>query len=292
LLPYGGFTVLNPDWSLDADGTDFGWFWLHQGLRYDPATGLYHGRHRELSSSLGRWMQQDPLGYPDGMNRYEGSVSNPLTFLDPSGLKIVLNARGFDEEPAKRYADEILEALQAVVGDCAQLVLKPNVPRGKIKPRRQNIREWVITFENEKPDCKCGCWAAIKSALDLPKTVTVRPTPDDRIYEPQFKDGYAEISPGPQPQSPGANGGMVPTPLGVVIVHEAVGHGVLGYEHPYFPDNIATKRPPGSRYVDPTVDLENMARKCLRDNGTYPKLQNRSPAYYPGLTGKEYEDNP
>src|SRR5579884_1559327 len=39
------------------------------------------------SITLGRWLQMDPLGYPEGMNAYEGMTSNPVSMVDPFGLK-------------------------------------------------------------------------------------------------------------------------------------------------------------------------------------------------------------
>jgi RHS repeat-associated protein len=83
--PYGRVTVLAADWT--SRGTSsFGWVYLHQGGRLDSATGLYLFRHRDYSPTLGRWMQQDPLGYVDGMNLYQDERSNPLYRVDPTGL--------------------------------------------------------------------------------------------------------------------------------------------------------------------------------------------------------------
>jgi hypothetical protein len=39
------------------------------------------------SPSLGRFVQQDPLNYPDGMNRYEWERSGPLDSTDANGLQ-------------------------------------------------------------------------------------------------------------------------------------------------------------------------------------------------------------
>ena len=40
------------------------------------------------SPTLGRWVQQDPAGYVDGLNLYESAVSNPIGFLDPLGTAV------------------------------------------------------------------------------------------------------------------------------------------------------------------------------------------------------------
>jgi hypothetical protein len=39
------------------------------------------------SSELGRWVQQDPARYIDGMSLYEGLSSSPATMLDADGLQ-------------------------------------------------------------------------------------------------------------------------------------------------------------------------------------------------------------
>ena len=92
--PYGSFTVLNPDWLADEDGqSDYGQVHLHQGGRYDAVSGTYHFRNRDFSPSLGRWVQQDPMGYVDGMSLYEYVASSPVQSVDPSGLSLLSSIR-------------------------------------------------------------------------------------------------------------------------------------------------------------------------------------------------------
>ncbi len=85
---YGQVTVLDGDWSVDADGlSDVDNRILYCGYRFDSETGLYHVRHRYLHPTLGRWITQDPLGYVDGMGLYEYCVSTPFVMLDAMGTK-------------------------------------------------------------------------------------------------------------------------------------------------------------------------------------------------------------
>ena len=58
---YGNITILNADWSATAAGTAPVVNALYQGMQYDPVTGLYYGRARWYSPSLGRWISQDPF---------------------------------------------------------------------------------------------------------------------------------------------------------------------------------------------------------------------------------------
>jgi RHS repeat-associated protein len=86
--PYGQATILAADWTA-RDRSAFGWVYLHQGGRYDVHTGLYQFRHRDYVAVLGRWLEQDPAGYVNGMNLYEYEGSNPPNNLDASGLEWV-----------------------------------------------------------------------------------------------------------------------------------------------------------------------------------------------------------
>ena len=87
--PYGGVTVIDADWTSDDNGvSDVGWQYLHQGLRFDPATGLYDNRRRPYDPVLGRFLTQDPNPagvYADGMNLYQYVQSSPMTRRDPRG---------------------------------------------------------------------------------------------------------------------------------------------------------------------------------------------------------------
>jgi RHS repeat-associated protein len=84
--PYGAVTYLDANWG--ALGTSaYGWVYLHQGGRYDSTGGLYHFRNRELSPTLGRWLQNDPLRHDAGdTNLYRAVENNPTNLTDPSGL--------------------------------------------------------------------------------------------------------------------------------------------------------------------------------------------------------------
>jgi RHS repeat-associated protein len=43
--------------------------------------------NRDFQPGLGRWVEQDPAGYVDGMNAYEFVRGAPLSLTDPSGLQ-------------------------------------------------------------------------------------------------------------------------------------------------------------------------------------------------------------
>ena len=85
--PYGKVTIWN-----EARTSTLAWAdskkneILFCGYRYDPETSLYHVRHRMYHSTLGRWLQRDPLGYVDGMGLYQYVGSMPGAATDPEGL--------------------------------------------------------------------------------------------------------------------------------------------------------------------------------------------------------------
>jgi RHS repeat-associated protein len=65
----------------------YAWNYLHQGGRFDSATGLYNFRERDYSPTLGRWLQNDPLGFGGGdSNTYRYLGNDPANGTDPAGL--------------------------------------------------------------------------------------------------------------------------------------------------------------------------------------------------------------
>jgi RHS repeat-associated protein len=64
----------------------------HQGLLHDEQSGLVYNRARYLQPTLGRFIQQDPLGYVDGMNGYWAYTWNSISQQDPSGLFVMVLA--------------------------------------------------------------------------------------------------------------------------------------------------------------------------------------------------------
>lgn len=59
----------------------------YTGMEWDAATGLYHYRARAYDAELGRFLQEDPIGFNSGdLNFFRHVESNPQNFTDPTGL--------------------------------------------------------------------------------------------------------------------------------------------------------------------------------------------------------------
>jgi len=83
---FGVFSVLTPAWGARGSSS-YAWNYLHQGSRWDADGGLYSRRRREYSPTLGRWIQNDPIGFQAGdINLYRITANNSIIFSDPSGL--------------------------------------------------------------------------------------------------------------------------------------------------------------------------------------------------------------
>jgi RHS repeat-associated protein len=83
--PYGSATFYTSAWASDTNSINF--FYLFQAGRYDTLSFQYNFRNRDLSPELGRWMEQDPIGYAAGdSNLYDYEASAPPNITDPTGL--------------------------------------------------------------------------------------------------------------------------------------------------------------------------------------------------------------
>jgi RHS repeat-associated protein len=90
----GGSAAAYGGGSASGDASHFA------GLDHDYETGTDHAQFRQYSPAQGRWMSPDPYGgsydptNPQSMNRYSYVLNNPLSFVDPEGLQVVVGCAG------------------------------------------------------------------------------------------------------------------------------------------------------------------------------------------------------
>jgi len=83
---FGVFSVLTPAW-VARGSSSYSWSYLHQGGRWDADGGLYSFRYREYSPALGRFLQNDPMGFEaEDVVLYRYVENNPTNATDPLGL--------------------------------------------------------------------------------------------------------------------------------------------------------------------------------------------------------------
>lgn len=73
----------------DGDGKKTNIRLRFAGQYFDQESGLYYNHHRDYDPRLGRYIQSDPIGLGDGINRYNYVKANPVNYIDPTGLKLV-----------------------------------------------------------------------------------------------------------------------------------------------------------------------------------------------------------
>jgi RHS repeat-associated protein len=86
--PYGKQMVLDANFNIRTSSS---YAFVHgfQGLRLDTMSGLYYVRNRDLSPTLGRWAEPDPIGFQAGdTNWYRALGNKTMSATDQWGTQI------------------------------------------------------------------------------------------------------------------------------------------------------------------------------------------------------------
>lgn len=127
---YGAPTTYDGSWSDPRPSSRVQSPFGFAGLRLLGDSGLYEARHRAYAPRLGRFLQRDPVGYTKGFNLYEYALSNPLQWMDPSGLLSVQVSLPLDRDGlggvvrAVRETKQVIDAFRGVTGGGGGPVLR------------------------------------------------------------------------------------------------------------------------------------------------------------------------
>ena len=125
------------------------------------ATGLLYYRNRYYDPQIGRFIQQDPLGFIDGVNRYAYVMNNPINFVDPWGtmatgptkvarsIGTILMPNTFAEKRPGTWSDHLVGSGKALYNEAksAASLLIPSIQQTPIPPEQRYGAmgtEWLL----------------------------------------------------------------------------------------------------------------------------------------------------
>ena len=94
----------------------------YQGSHSDITTGLGVHRIRKYSSRHKAWHNREPLGYIDGLSSYQLVRSQPLLYLDPSGLSSFLDGMNSAVNSLSNDVNDALEPIRTDIDAISDLV--------------------------------------------------------------------------------------------------------------------------------------------------------------------------
>ncbi|EDS2852403.1 RHS repeat protein, partial [Salmonella enterica] len=83
------------------------------GQQWDKESGLYYNRHRYYDPAQGRYITQDPVGLEGGWNLYQYPL-NPIQFIDPRGLKFLVEGDRKDFDTAINFLKKDTEMARII----------------------------------------------------------------------------------------------------------------------------------------------------------------------------------
>jgi RHS repeat-associated protein len=138
---------------------------------YDPEIGLQYSRARYYDPTIGRFLNEDPTGFVDGVDFYRYVRNNVVNNTDPLGLT---SYRGFPADKEAQMRNAVARAIERLKqqpcgGSCA----------GKDGPTIINILQQA-TFVYQPKQKKCG-YTGLASGLGLRHTFGIGPA----AFDPQ-----------------------------------------------------------------------------------------------------------
>ena len=79
-----------PSADPDGDGVVFELALRFPGRQATDASGLFYNYQREYDPAVGRYSQSDPIGLAAGPNTFGYVMGNPMSWIDPEGLEVLV----------------------------------------------------------------------------------------------------------------------------------------------------------------------------------------------------------
>ena len=109
---------------------------LFTGKERDFETGLDYFGARYYDPFIGRWISRDPLtgklSKPISLNRYQYVFNNPMTFIDPDGMKPDIAQRILVKTITKKSAEDTI--IEGVIRTLSQIESVMNIPQDERMP--------------------------------------------------------------------------------------------------------------------------------------------------------------
>ncbi|WP_347904252.1 RHS repeat-associated core domain-containing protein [Pseudomonas purpurea] len=100
-------------WFAGQDAVESSYKTLRYSGKERDATGLYYYGFRYYAPGLQRWLNPDPAGAVDGLNRYRAMRNNPLFYRDADGLVPTPNQKTTDSVYHDLSREGVVHPLQA-----------------------------------------------------------------------------------------------------------------------------------------------------------------------------------
>jgi uncharacterized protein RhaS with RHS repeats len=126
-------------------------------------TDLYHFRARTYDPSVGAFLQEDPIGYADGLNPVAYVAGNPISLTDPWGTSAIGDA--FED------ISDMIDRNRDLIGGAAALISDILSPLAGIIDAisaaiGKDVGGWISGgFRGEMKDL--GWWARVKKGAGV-----------------------------------------------------------------------------------------------------------------------------